>query len=335
MTQTTDTAILIVGAGLSGLMAANALAKRGLRPHVIDKGDVVGGRLATRRLGNGHADHGAQFFTVRDAQFQTWVDEWKGQELVYQWSTGWSDGSLAATAPDGFPRYAVRGGMNALAKVLAAQAEAAGATIRTGVRLTRATQEQARWVAYDEAGNVYAAQTLVLTPPVPQSVALLAAGAVELTPADQTALARIAYAPCLCGLFWVEGDVELPAPGAIQRPGEPISWIADNRRKGISDDATVLTVHAGPDWSRHHYDEDDARLLSLLAEAVTPWLAPHAQIRDGQLKRWRYALPTSLHPARYLRGDTLPPLYFAGDAFGGPRVEGAALSGLAVAAAIV
>jgi len=33
-------------------------------------------------------------------------------------STGWSDGSLAATPSDGHPRYAVRGGMNALAKTL-------------------------------------------------------------------------------------------------------------------------------------------------------------------------------------------------------------------------
>ena len=334
MTQTTDTEILIVGAGLSGLMAANALATRGLRPYVIDKGAVVGGRLATRQLENGRADHGAQFFTVRDAQFHTWVDEWKGQGLVYQWSTGWSDGSLAATPSDGFPRYAVRGGMNALAHALAAQAEDAGAMIRTGVGLTRIAKEYGQWVAHDQAGQTFAAQTLVLTPPVAQSLALLAAGAVDLTPADRTALARIAYAPCLCGLFRVEGDVDLPEPGAIQRPGEPISWIADNRRKGISDDATLLTVHAAPDWSRSHFHEGDARLLSLLAEAVTPWLAPHAQIRESQLKRWRYALPTSLHPARYLRGDAMPPLYFAGDAFGGPRVEGAALSGLAVAAAV-
>lgn len=329
-----DTEILIVGAGLCGLMAATALAAQGRRVHLVDKGVSVGGRLATRRVGPGRADHGAQFFTVRDPQFQTWVDDWQRQGLVYHWSTGWSDGSLVDAPPDGFPRYAVRGGMNALAQHLAMQAKGKGVTLHTGVRLTRVAQDPGCWLAHDETGTTYAAQTLVVTPPVPQALALLAAGPVELDPTDHAALARIAYAPCLCGLFWVEGDVLLPEPGALQRPTEPIAWIADNRRKGIADGATVLTVHAGPDWSRTHYGLDEAMLLTLLAEAVAPWLAPNAQIRGRQLKRWRYALPITLHPARFLHVDTHLPLYFGGDAFGGPRVEGAALSGLAVAAAI-
>ena len=50
----------------------------------------------------------------------------------------------------------------------------------------------------------------------------------------------------------------------------------------------------------------------------------------AQLKRWRYSIPTALHPDPFLKAGDLPPLYFGGDAFGGPRIEGAALSGMAI-----
>ena len=118
MSLATD--VLVVGAGLSGLLAASTLAARGLTVQVVDKGRSVGGRLATRRMGPGRADHGAQFFTVRDPAFAALVKQWEAAGHVYTWSHGWSDGSLGQTPPDGHPRYATAEGMNTLAKVLAA-----------------------------------------------------------------------------------------------------------------------------------------------------------------------------------------------------------------------
>ena len=44
--------ITVVGAGLSGLIAARDLASRGHTVVVVDKGRGVGGRLATRRIGD-------------------------------------------------------------------------------------------------------------------------------------------------------------------------------------------------------------------------------------------------------------------------------------------
>lgn len=69
--------VLVVGARLTGLMASRTLQEQGLGVTLIDKGRSVGGRLATRRLGPGRADHGAQFFTVRRLEFQIWVDHWR------------------------------------------------------------------------------------------------------------------------------------------------------------------------------------------------------------------------------------------------------------------
>jgi renalase len=167
---------------------------------------------------------------------------------------------------------------------------------------------------------------------VPQSLALLAAGGVLLDTADRAALEAIRYAPCLCGLFWVEGQVNLPHPGAVQGDENgTLAWLADNRRKGISPEAHLLTLHAGIDFSHRHYDDPPDVVLPLLQQELAPYLTANTTIREAQLKRWRYARPLTLYPQRCLPAAGLPSLLFAGDAFNGPRVEGAALSGLAAA----
>ncbi|MEZ4673325.1 MAG: FAD-dependent oxidoreductase [Caldilineaceae bacterium] len=162
------------------------------------------------------------------------VERWQADGLVYIWGTGWSDGSLVTTPDDGHPRYAIHGGMNALARTVAGQLVANGVTILTERCVTKVTQAGAGWRVSDETGALYTASALVLTPPVPQSLALLDAGDVALASADRAALEAVTYAPCLCALFWLEGKITLPAPGALQRPGTDISWIADNQAKGLS-----------------------------------------------------------------------------------------------------
>jgi renalase len=68
---------IIVGAGLSGLLAASTLQREGWDVTVVDKGRDVGGRMATRRIGRGNFDYGAQFFTVRGERFAGLLEDWR------------------------------------------------------------------------------------------------------------------------------------------------------------------------------------------------------------------------------------------------------------------
>jgi predicted NAD/FAD-dependent oxidoreductase len=84
--------VIIVGAGLSGLVAARELQGAGVEVTVVDKGRSPGGRLATRRIGAATLDHGAQFFTVRTPAFQHRVDDWLDRGLVAVWTQGFDSG---------------------------------------------------------------------------------------------------------------------------------------------------------------------------------------------------------------------------------------------------
>lgn len=53
--------VVVVGAGIAGLMAAQSLSNSGHDVVVVDKGRSPGGRLATRRINDATLDHGAQF----------------------------------------------------------------------------------------------------------------------------------------------------------------------------------------------------------------------------------------------------------------------------------
>jgi hypothetical protein len=50
---------------------------------------------------------------------------------------------------------------------------------------------------------------------------------------------------------------------------------------------------------------------------------------DRSLHRWKFSQPTVVLPTPLVAATHAPPIVCCGDAFGGPRVEGAASSGLA------
>jgi len=321
--------VIIVGAGLSGLVAGRHLHEAGKRVVLLDKGKSSGGRLATRRIGDGRADHGAQFFTARTNIFGNQVEKWLEDGHVYVWGHGWSDGSLKRTVNDGHPRYVAKGGMNQLAKVLQE-----GLDVRTEMTVSTIHHGHHGWqVTANNGANEFAGSALILTPPAPQALELC--NGIPLADVDRAALKRIEYGPCVAGLFVVEGDVDLPEPGAIQNFAETVYWIADNQEKGISPDERVITMHVESRYSRSHYDDPEEELLSFLQDELKKHLKNGAVVKESQLKKWRYSVPLTTYHRDTLVATGLP-LAFAGDSFGGRgRVEGAYLSGLAAGNAIL
>ena len=112
-TTTKNLDVLIIGAGMAGLTAAQELQRAGRRVLVLDKSRGIGGRMATRRIGDATFDHGAQFITARDARFVSAMEEWERQGVVKEWCRGFS------AEADGHPRWRGDPSMTSLAKHLA------------------------------------------------------------------------------------------------------------------------------------------------------------------------------------------------------------------------
>lgn len=321
--------VLIIGAGLAGIAAARTLHAAGVDVLLLDKGKSVGGRMATRRIGAGAADHGAQFFTAESPEFQRVVDGWEADGFAFLWDIGWSTGSLTGNEDEGHTRYAVRGGMNRLMKHLAQ-----GLPTETNVRVVAVRQTGSGWEVEADTGQLYRSAGLILTPPPPQALALLEAGNVQLAALDAETLGRIHYLSALTGIFRIKGEVTIPSPGAVHRPAEPLPWIADNQQKGVSPDEVVVTINSNGDYAERYWDAPEVEIVETMKAVLSHYLAPGSRVVESQIQRWRYAFPRHVHNQRTLRTSGTKPLYFAGDAFHGPLIEGAWLSGVAAATAL-
>lgn len=311
--------IVVVGAGLAGLVAARELAG----DHdvlVLDKGRSVGGRLATRRAGTATFDHGAQFFTVRGEPFRRQVDDWLDRGLARIWCRGFAGRS------DGHPRYVGTAGMNSLAKDVAR-----ALNVRCGAFVFTLHRDDQDWSVITDDASVERADAVVLTCPVPQSRALL----IESTVNPPGELVEREYERTIALLAVLDRPSAVPQPGGVQldphATDATFGFVADQRQKGISA-VPALTCHATVPWSHDNWDRTTDELRGELLRMAEPWIGP-ARVVQAQVKKWRFATPTAIWPEPcWVDPDARAVL--AGDAFAGPKMEGAFNSGLAAAAAV-
>ncbi len=319
--QTTD--VLIIGAGISGLLCASELQRAGKTVRVLDKGRGLGGRMATRRMAGGRLDHGAQFFTVRDGRLKAYADEWLAAGVIKKWyrhTPGYRD-------PAGHARYCGINGMTDAPKYLAQSLD-----VRTSEPVVELVRGLDGWIVLSQHGNRYGTKHLVITVPLPQALGLLHTSGLDYAGDQTEALRAVRYERGLATLAILDGPSGLAAPGALKLSEAPLTWIADNQKKGISPDVSAITIHADADFAEAHWDSPNGVRGAQMLEAAAPYLG--AKVLEFSCHRWGFTLPINPWSEPYFQNAGLQ-LTLAGDAFGGARVEGAALSGIEAAAAVL
>lgn len=289
--------LAVIGAGLAGIALARALTQRGAAVTVLEKSRGLGGRCATKRW-LGHAiDHGAQYFTLRDAGFQGAVVAACGGSLQ-RLERPVRDEAGHALPDSG--RWFHRDGNSRLARDLGR-----GLEIRTECLI-----DDARPLLEDF-------DHVVSTAPWPQTARLFG---VETGGED--------YLPCLAAVLAYAGE-GLGRTGdtyAFSAPGSRLAWTAcENHKPGrIASGFTVLVAHLGEAFSREHLERPPAEFPELVREEVEArWEVPAKAFTAAFGHRWRLARVDQAMPP-----PTLPPrLHFVGDALRRSRVEDAWLAG--------
>ncbi|MFM7550252.1 MAG: NAD/FAD-dependent oxidoreductase, partial [Cyanobacteriota bacterium] len=191
------------------------------------------------------------------------------------------------------------------------------------------------WHVQAKDGREFTSQALIMTCPIPQALFLLKQSKLVLPSNLLGRLESIIYSRCIAGLAILENDSDIPEPGGVRLDNESISWLACNRKKGISH-SNAITLLTTPEFSIRHWDDDDSQIALLMVDSARPYLG--SEVLDAHIHRWRYSQPCTFFGDHYLALREPGVLIMAGDAFSPNHtispilnLERAALSGLQAA----
>ena len=286
--------VIVVGAGIAGLACARELVDAGLTAKVLERGKVVGGRLASKRYDDRYADIGAAYITADDPAFHGRMESWRVAGMAHPWTDTFQvyDPHRPARAAAGPVRWSAPGGLRSLAEDLALPVEV--------------TLEH-------EVTELPDAPIVVLAMPGPQ--------AQRITALD----VRQDWSPVLTAVLTYRERTWPDFQGAFVN-GDPVlaTVCDDGDRRG--DRAPVLVAHSTADYARPRLN-DPVSAAGDLEQAVRDLLdLPKAA--ETRVHRWTFAQPTPGTGELFHRQGGV---YLAGDAFGRPRVQTAWQSGRAVA----
>ena len=318
--------VVVVGAGLAGLTAARILDDQGHDVVVVDKGRSPGGRMSTRRSDHGCFDHGAQYFTARDPRFLRHVLAWRERGLVDTW-----EGRIAVVEADRIgqetgstERYVAVPRMSAICAELASELP----DCRHSWRVSQVRREAGQWTLTSEESHQLTADAVVIAIPPPQAMSLFRDSEV----ADS--LADIEMQPCWAVMAVLDRPLLCDHDAAFVNHG-PLSWLAGQASRPGRSGVESWVLHACPEWSAEHLDDDPAEIKDrLLAAAFELPIAQAAEVQFAVAHRWRYALARKPLDKGVIWFEKQR-LALAGDWCHGSRVEGAFLSGAAAAGRVM
>lgn len=278
--------------------------------------------MSTRRGDGWQCDHGAQYFTARDPGFRAEVARWQAAGVAGVWPMRLAvfnevGGQRSETRLErfvGVPR------MTAPARLLA---DTLPLTAQTTI--TRLERMPAGWqMTSAEHGQLPGHfDAVLLAVPAPQAVPLLDAVAPDLAAIAAGAVMRGSWALMLR----YDAPVALSFDAAFVNSG-PLRWVArDNSKPGRGTQETWL-LHASAEWSEAHIEETPETVAAALLQAFGRLGGPAPQAWSAH--RWRYADTDSALDAG-CAWDAGLRIGLCGDWLNGGKVEGAWLSGQALA----
>jgi len=170
------------------------------------------------------------------------------------------------------------------------------------------------WQVFLEQGEPLLAQQIILTCPLPQSLQILRQSAIDF---DQK-LTQIHYHSSIVILARFDSSLASQM-NYRENLNENIFSICSQNAKGLSHQADYTIVMQNL-WSANHFDRSDEEICWAVEKLLNN-IFPKSAVLNLIVKKWRFSSPEGTWERLY--ENVAKGLYLAGDAFGGPSLNGA------------
>lgn len=334
----------IIGAGLSGLIAGEKLAKAGHDVIILEKSNAFGGRLSTRyndESGSIRFDHGSPHISGKDPRFLEFLGSLEEKGILKYWADGfhyWNGHTLLDRHPERESRkyYYAPEGMNAIGKHLSRYVD-----VRTGTKVIGFTYfgdkrfNKRPWIINLENFDVLEVDAVVIATPAVQAY-----GLIDNTQ-DETYfkslikdLDEISYNPKF-SLMLTYGNAPKPAWKGIDCVDDTIHWISNESSKRDNEGKTTLVCQSKGDFTRRHLfnttkmETVEREMVTALKKIIGDWAGDYDA---SQIHLWRYSQAQNFLDFNFVElGTDDAPVAVIGDYLKGGTVEHAFLSGYELA----
>ena len=321
--------IAIVGAGLSGLAAAQILQSQ-FDVTVFEKSRGAGGRMSTRRALPYCFDHGAPFFTAKTSEFQKFMLPYLECGTLQQWDPVFvkvvNHAIERIDSPFGStPIYVGVPGMNAFARALAKETR-----ILFKKPVDSALYRGDGWhMEMGTGGRIGPFDWLVSAIPAEQTLAILPRYLSQSIPE-----LRVKMLACLTVMLGFETaphllfDVGYVEDSAVEK-------IILNHTKPGRAGAFSLVAHTRHDWASDRIDSDRTFILEEICNEISDKLdGITRQAQHQVIHGWRFATVEKSIATNHVINKTHR-FSICGDWLGSGDVEAAFISGQSAAYSIL
>lgn len=307
--------IAIIGAGISGITLARALAPKA-HVKLFEKSRGVSGRMSTRYAAPFCFDHGADSFTVRTKEFEAFLKPYLENGLVAEWNgkmVGFQLGKEVTQHLWREPHLVASPNMNSLCKKLA---ENLNVKLNTEVAPLSERQRDGWHLTDRDSVPLGVYDMVISTAPPEQTLRLFAGHLPNNTP--------LHYAQ-MQGCYSLMIGFNRPWENqwiAAKVVDNPIKWVSINSTKpGRNKSATSIVAYSCNNWADTRIDEDMVYIQNLLLEQfqqVTGIDCTHMDYISTH--RWRYAIVCETEKSGHYV-DTVKGLGCVSDWSGTSRIE--------------
>ena len=314
---------IIVGAGVSGSYLAYCLARKGERVALIEKSRGVGGRLCVRKLDQAYFLHGAQFFTIKHACFQSEIQRFIDAGDIVPWpgEIAYINAQGEINSANDTVRYSIYPHTNRFCKEWTRTAD-----VFLQQKVVRLEKTDV-WNIYTQDERVFYTKNLVLSPPLPQVQQLIPQSMQQEYALDLHSEWKKA---ATLMISFSSDNFILPKrySASFVNPSSLDFISSQESRLGLNGRQHWAFVLAH-NWVENHWQCSSNTMLSEVDQTLLSLgLGGLKECTSQSVQFWRYATP--------LQSKNIPQWYprlrlgLIGEIFQGGRVEGAFLSSVAL-----